>query len=177
MANRAVISLGSNIDKEKNLPAAITLLVSKCKLIAVSSVYETAPAGQKEQPRFWNAAVVVETDLDPEDLRELVLTPIETKLKRIRTTDKNASRTIDVDLILFNDEIIDLDETHHIPDPDLLRFIHLAKPVSDLIPDARHPETGQSFEEIAIMLQTKMEKDEWESLKKVSEVDLRELLA
>jgi 2-amino-4-hydroxy-6-hydroxymethyldihydropteridine diphosphokinase len=177
MANWAVISLGSNIDKEKNLPAAVSLLVSKCKPISVSSVYETAPAGQKEQPKFWNAAVLVETDFGPEELREFVLAPIETKLKRIRTTDKNASRTIDVDLTLFNDEIIDLDETHHIPDPDLLRFIHLAKPVSDLIPDARHPETGQSFEEIALSLQTMEDPADKESLKKVNEVDLKKLLA
>ena len=177
MANRAVISLGSNIDKEKNLPAAVSLLVSRCKLISVSSVYETAPAGQKEQSKFWNAAVLVETDYGPEDLRELVLAPIETKLKRIRTTDKNASRTIDVDLTLFNDEIIDLDETHHIPDPDLLRLIHVAKPVSDLIPHALHPETGQSFEEIALSLQTVEDPADQELLKIVNDVDLRILLA
>ena len=177
MTNRAVISLGSNIDKEKNLPTAIKMIGSKCRLVSVSSIYETAPASQKEQAKFWNAAVLVETDLGPADLRELILAPIETKLNRIRTADKNASRTIDVDLTLFNDEIIDLDINHHIPDPDLLRFIHVAKPVSDLIPDARHPETGQSFKEIAMVLQTTMEKEERQSLKKVSEVDLRKLLA
>jgi 2-amino-4-hydroxy-6-hydroxymethyldihydropteridine diphosphokinase len=177
MANRAVISLGSNIDKEKNLPTAIKMIGRKCRLMAVSSIYETAPAGQKEQPKFWNAAVLIETELGPEDLRKLVLGPIETKLKRIRTADKNASRTIDVDLTLFNDEIIDLDETHHIPDPDLLRFIHVAKPVSDLIPGACHPETGQSFEKIAMMLKITMEKEEQQSLKKVSGVSLGNLLA
>jgi 2-amino-4-hydroxy-6-hydroxymethyldihydropteridine diphosphokinase len=177
MANRAVISLGSNIDKEKNLPTAIKMIGSKCRLMAVSNIYETAPASQKEQAKFWNAAVLIETELGPADLRELILAPIETKLNRIRTADKYASRTIDVDLTLFNDEIIDLDKTHHIPDPDLLRFIHVAKPVSDLIPDTRHPETGQSFKKIAMMLQTTMDNKERRSLKKVSEVDLRKLLA
>jgi 2-amino-4-hydroxy-6-hydroxymethyldihydropteridine diphosphokinase len=177
MTNRAVISLGSNIDKEKNLPAAIKMIGSKCRLMAISSIYETAPASQKEQAKFWNAAVLIVTELGPEDIRELILSPIETKLNRIRTADKYASRTIDVDLTLFNDEIIDLDINHHIPDPDLLRFIHVAKPVSDLIPDARHPETGQSFKEIAMVLQTTMEKEERQSLKKVSDADLGKLLA
>ena len=177
MTNRAVISLGSNIDKEKNLPTAIKMIGSKCRIVAVSSIYETAPASQKEQAKFWNAAVLIETELGPADLRELILTPIETKLNRIRTADKYASRTIDVDLTLFNDEIIDLDKTHHLPDPDLLRFIHVAKPVSDLIPDARHPESGQSFEKIAMMLENAMEMEERQSLKKVSEVDLRKLLS
>ena len=176
MVNQAVISLGSNIDKEKNLPTAVKMLGIKCNLLSVSNIYETAPAGQKEQPSFWNAAVLVDTDLSPEGLREHILAPIETKLKRIRTTDKNASRTIDVDLTLFNDEIIDLDETHHIPDPDLLKFIHVAKPVSDLIPNALHPETGQSFEEIALSLENKEFREEKEPLKKVYEVDLRKLL-
>ena len=147
--NRVVISLGSNIDKEKNLPEAMRLLRLKCQVLLVSSIYETSPVGLLDQPAFWNAAAVVETDKDPISFKREVLSWIEQKLERMRTADRNAPRTIDVDIILFNEEIFDLDEAHHIPDPDLLRFPHVAVPVAEILPTMLHPETRESFQELS----------------------------
>jgi 2-amino-4-hydroxy-6-hydroxymethyldihydropteridine diphosphokinase len=146
--NRAVIILGSNIKKEKNLPAAVALLRAMCSVVAVSPVYETLPVGPDAGPTFFNAAVVVQTPLQPAVLKREVLARIEKALKRVRTGDKNAPRTIDLDLVLFNDEILDY-EGRHVPDPELVRFAHMAVPVADVVPDLIHPEARESMRAIA----------------------------
>lgn len=152
MANYVYILLGSNIDRERNLPAAVGLLAEMTQVKAVSSVYETAPVGLEDQPHFFNAAIKVETELTAVAFRRQVLAEMERQLGRVRTADKNAPRTIDADMILFNDEIFDLDETHHIPDPELLEFSHIAVPIAELAPDMLHPETGERLANIAARL-------------------------
>lgn len=146
--NRAVVNLGSNIDKERNLPAAVQLLRNACRVVDVSAVYETLPWGSADQPNFFNAALLIETELGPADLKKRVLGPIEKVLGRVRTGDKYAPRTIDVDLVLFNEERLEFDG-RHIPDPDIARFPHVALPVADLVPDMPHPETGEPMQAIA----------------------------
>jgi 2-amino-4-hydroxy-6-hydroxymethyldihydropteridine diphosphokinase len=159
MSNRVIISLGSNIDKEINLPLAVQLLAQKCRLLAVSPVYETIPVGLLNQPNFFNAAVLVETDLDAAQLKQQVLLPIEEKLNRVRSADKNAPRTIDLDISLFNNEIIEIDPDHRIPDPDLLKFPHVAVPIAAIVPDMPHPETGETLSAIARRLMEGIEGD------------------
>lgn len=146
--NRAFIALGSNIDAEDNLREAVRLLAEQCVLVAVSPVYETVPVGKLDQPNFLNAVVLIETSLTAADLKRDVLSAIEHQLGRVRTSDKNAPRTIDLDIALFNTEVLDVD-TRHIPDPDILKYAHIAVPLADLAPQYRHPETGQTLREIA----------------------------
>lgn len=152
MANHVYILLGSNIDKERNLPEAVRLLATLTQVVAVSSVYETAPVGLEDQPHFFNAAIRAETELPAAEFRTQVLARVEQLLDRVRTADKNAPRTIDADMILFNNDVFELDETHHIPDPELLEFPHIAVPIAELAPGMTHPETGQSLDEIAAQL-------------------------
>lgn len=151
--NRIIVSLGSNIDKEVNLPLAIRLLREKCTVKAVSPIYETKPIGLKKQTNYLNAAVLIETELSPAELKAQILSPLEQALKRIRTADKNAPRTIDADVVLCNDEIAvyasEDGRQHPLPDPDLLRFPHLIVPVADLLPNMPHPETGECLADIA----------------------------
>jgi 2-amino-4-hydroxy-6-hydroxymethyldihydropteridine diphosphokinase len=151
MAHRAVLLLGSNVDKEHNLPAAVRLLRRLCRVLAVSPVYETAPVGLTEQPYFLNAAVLVETKLDAPALKQTILNRVEEELGRRRQSDKFASRIIDVDLVLFDDAILKLGQ-RRIPDPDLRRYLHVAVPVADLLPDYIHPETGENLATIAARL-------------------------
>lgn len=146
--NRAYISLGSNIDSERNLREAVRRLSLRCRLLAVSPVYETAPVGRTDQPNFLNAAALVETKLTAVELKKDVLQVIEGELGRVRTEDKNAPRTIDLDISLFNEEVFDLGE-RHIPDSDILKYPHIAVPLADLAPRQRHPETGQTLGQIA----------------------------
>ena len=129
------------------MPLAIKLLREMCVVTAVSPIYETEPVGLLNQPRFWNTAVLIQTDLTASQIKQQIIGPIETKLKRVRQADKNAPRTIDADIVLFNDAVFEYDggdgRSHPIPDPDLTKFPHVAVPVADLLPDFPHPETGE----------------------------------
>lgn len=149
--NRAFISLGSNVNKEHNLPAAISLLGGMCRLVAVSTVFETVPVGLKEQPNFFNAAVLLETSLTAQGLKKNVLAEVERRLKRMRQADRNAPRTIDADLALFNDDVLVYDG-HTVPDPDIVRFAHVAVPIADIAPDLAHPLTGEPMAALAARL-------------------------
>jgi 2-amino-4-hydroxy-6-hydroxymethyldihydropteridine diphosphokinase len=144
--NRVFVSLGSNIDPQRNLPEAVRRLAARCRLVAVSPVYETAPVGKTDQPNFLNAAVQIETELPPADLKAM-LQAIEDELGRVRTEDKNAPRTIDLDISLYNDLVLELGH-RQIPDPEILQFPHIARPLADLAPQYRHPATGQTLSEI-----------------------------
>ncbi|MDY0020140.1 MAG: 2-amino-4-hydroxy-6-hydroxymethyldihydropteridine diphosphokinase [Anaerolineae bacterium] len=151
--HRSFISLGSNIDSEANLREAVRRLAQRCTLLAVSSVYETAPVGKIDQPNFLNAAALIETPLTAAQLKTEVLEAIEQELNRVRTDDKNAPRTIDLDIALFDDQVLDVG-SRHIPDPDILKYPHVAVPLADLAPQVCHPETGQTLSEIAQALQS-----------------------
>ena len=161
--NRIYLLLGSNIDKEINLPAAVAMLRHMCQIVELSSVYETIPMGLKDQPNFFNMAALIETDLDPCQIKLQIIQPIEIELQRQRKTDKNAPRTIDLDIILYNDEMFDYipdnGRLHHLPDPDILRFAHVAAPIAELAPNKLHPETGQSLSQIAAQLMSETSKD------------------
>ncbi len=151
--NRVFLSLGSNIDKERNLPAAVSLLREWAMVAAVSPIYETAPQGLKAQPSFFNAAVLLETPLDAAAIKDQLITRLEETLERERTADKNAPRTIDADIALFNDQVfayVPADgRARQVPDPDLQRFPHAIVPLADLAPDLLHPLTGQRLADLA----------------------------
>jgi 2-amino-4-hydroxy-6-hydroxymethyldihydropteridine diphosphokinase len=148
---RAFIALGSNINPEYNMREAVQRLAepsARCRLLAVSPVYETAPVGKTDQPNFLNAAALIETDLTAAELKTQVLQIIERELGRVRTEDKNAPRTIDLDIALFDDQVLDVG-SRHIPDPDISKYPHIAVPLADLAPQQLHPETGRTLLEIA----------------------------
>lgn len=148
MPNLVYLSLGSNIHPEENLPAAVRALREFGKVLAVSSVWETPPVGYLEQPNFLNAAILLETPEPPETFYARVIRPLEHRLDRVRAQNPNAPRTIDLDLSLFNDQILPLGH-HHIPDPDILTRAFVAIPLAEIAPAYRHPETGQPLAEIA----------------------------
>lgn len=146
--HRVFITVGSNIDPEENLTDAISLLSEMTDLADVSPVYETAPVGKEDQPNFLNAAALVYTPFSGPALKNEVLHKIEQQLGRVRTVDKNAPRTIDLDIALFDYEIFELGP-RHIPDPDILRYAHVTVPLADLAPFYIHPETDRALREIA----------------------------
>jgi 2-amino-4-hydroxy-6-hydroxymethyldihydropteridine diphosphokinase len=151
--NKAYLSLGSNIDKERNLPRAVALLAEAGQLLTVSSAYETEPRGRRDQPSFLNAAVLLITELSAADLKRNILANIEQRLGRQRDPrDKNAPRTIDVDIALWNDFVGEI-LGRPVPDPDILRFVHVALPLAEIAPAVVHPESGETLAEIARRLQ------------------------
>jgi 2-amino-4-hydroxy-6-hydroxymethyldihydropteridine diphosphokinase len=145
--NLAYLSLGSNIEPERNLPAAVKLLAQYGYVRAVSSVWQTEPVGFAEQPNFLNAAVLLETALSAQALREEAITRIEELLGRVRTENKNAPRTIDIDIMLFNHDILQIGQ-RHIP-ADILERPFVAIPLVEIAPDYVHPEIGQTCKQIA----------------------------
>ncbi len=147
---KVFLLLGSNVRPEVNLPAAARKLVERARVLALSRVYETPAVGAPEAPTFWNAAVLIETDLAPLPLKGELLRPLEAELGRERTADRNAPRTLDLDLVLYGDLVLeDPERGLAIPDPDLLRFAHVALPVAELAPDLPHPRTREPLAEIA----------------------------
>ncbi|MFN2153990.1 MAG: 2-amino-4-hydroxy-6-hydroxymethyldihydropteridine diphosphokinase, partial [Anaerolineae bacterium] len=99
--SRVVIALGSNIAPEANVREAVQRLAARAHLVAVSPVYETKPVGKTDQPNFLNAAALIETEYGAAELKDEVLAEIEQELGRVRTADRNAPRTIDLDIILY----------------------------------------------------------------------------
>ena len=148
MINRAYLSLGSNINPIENTRQAFALLARKTTLVAVSSIWETAPVGYTEQPNFLNGATIIETDLSARRLKATVLAAIEATLGRVRTSNKNAPRTMDIDIILFNEDVFTLDG-RQIPSPELLERSFVAIPMAEIAPSYRHPITKQSLAQIA----------------------------
>ncbi|MCP4356523.1 MAG: 2-amino-4-hydroxy-6-hydroxymethyldihydropteridine diphosphokinase [Chloroflexi bacterium] len=158
--NTVIIALGSNIEKERNLPLALKMLREMCRVTAVAPIYETIPAGLLNQPNFWNTAVLIKTTLTPTQIKQEVIGPIETKLGRVRQADSNAPRTIDLDIVLFNDAVGEYEggdgRKRLLPDPDLLKFPHLVVPVSDLAPIMPHPLSGETMAHLAERLLAEM---------------------
>jgi 2-amino-4-hydroxy-6-hydroxymethyldihydropteridine diphosphokinase len=148
-ANLAFLALGSNVEPETNLPNAVRLLESVGIIRATSQVWQTAPVGFSEQPDFLNAVVLLETDLPVEQIINSVIPTIEQSLERRRDpNNKNAPRTIDVDLVMFNDmrgKILG----HEIPDPEILARPFIAVPLAEIAPTILHPVTGETLPQIA----------------------------
>ncbi|MPM38765.1 2-amino-4-hydroxy-6-hydroxymethyldihydropteridine pyrophosphokinase [bioreactor metagenome] len=137
--NSAYLSLGSNIEPEKNLPEALRRLSGIVKICGASSVWKTPSVGY-DGPDFLNAVICVSTDLDAHSLKEDHLCRIEEEMGRVRVINKNAPRTIDLDILLFNDQVMDV---------LLFKFDHLLLPLSELVPNLREGLSSLPLNEIA----------------------------
>jgi len=144
----AFLSLGSNIKPEKNMLEAVKLLSCHVKILKASTVYLTEPLLDKSQPKYYNCVIEIETDIEPHKLKSEVLRVIEKELGRKRTEDKYASRTIDIDLILYGNLIISTKEMI-IPDPEIQTREFLAIPLCELEPDLFLPDSNKNIKEIA----------------------------
>ena len=100
---RAFIGVGSNIDPKKNIRQALRQLAQAVRLTGISTFYREPAIERPTEPAFYNGVVAIETDLPPMRLKQDVLRRIEADLGRRRDSDKYASRTIDLYLLLFDD--------------------------------------------------------------------------
>lgn len=141
----ATILLGSNIDAEVNLRRAVQSLEKECRIIATSKIWLTKAVGSRG-PDFLNQAVKIQTKLEFDYLKNTILRSIEQQLGRVRTADKYADRTIDLDVIIFDNQIID---------PAVWKQCFIASPVSDLHPELQSPDNGSTLLDIARELQCK----------------------
>lgn len=145
---RVLIAFGSNVAPEANVPQALDLLAEQVRVTGVSTVYRTEPLGHPEQDPFLNGALAVETELSARVLKFEVLRGIERKLGRVRTADRYAARTIDLDIALYADLVLDEPDLR-IPDPDIRKRAFVAIPLAELAPETILPGTDESLAFIA----------------------------
>jgi 2-amino-4-hydroxy-6-hydroxymethyldihydropteridine diphosphokinase len=138
---KAVIALGSNIgNRELNIDSAVAELAKILEITHLSTNHETDPVGGPEQPKFLNAVLIAETELDPRELL-IAMLEIENKLGRKREVHWGP-RTIDLDLIILGDEVID-SEVLVLPHPRAHERRFVLEPWLEIDPAAQIPGIGQ----------------------------------
>jgi len=144
------ISLGSNLgNKRLHLITAMALLAEQAgEIVKVSGLYETAPWGFDSPHTFLNAAVQLETPMSPTDLLA-VTQRIERELGRTNKTEGTNyhDRTIDIDILLYGDMIIETPELT-IPHPSMSRRLFVMQPVAEIAPSLRHPVLNATMDEL-----------------------------
>lgn len=141
----AYLLLGGNLgNREANLKKAIELLNDKIgKVITSSSLYETAAWGKTDQPAFLNQAIALQTNLSALEVLDLAL-GIEQELGRVRK-DKWGERLIDIDLILFGNEIINIPDKLQVPHPHMQDRKFVMEPLAEIAPEVIHPVLGETI--------------------------------
>ncbi|XP_035686027.1 uncharacterized protein LOC118422509 [Branchiostoma floridae] len=163
------LSLGSNIEPKKNMRDALTLLKKKVLVLKMSSSFLTSPQIQLDQPDFINMAVRILTDMAPAQLKTF-LSGIEKSLLRVRDhKNKSGPCTIDLDISLWGSKVLEYsvcnsgDGSNHnssnghirkkeLPDPDILRFAHVAVPLAEISPNMKHPTNGSTLASVAMKI-------------------------
>ena len=146
MSFRVAIALGSNLgDRERYLREAVEALREFLSNLGASSFHDTAPVGVGDQPRFLNAAVVGETSLDPRALLTRLL-EIENRFGRERP-HPGAARTLDLDLILYGDQVVE-EPGLVVPHPRFRGRAFVLAPLAEIAADWRDPVTGKTVGEL-----------------------------
>jgi 2-amino-4-hydroxy-6-hydroxymethyldihydropteridine diphosphokinase len=138
----AYLSLGSNIEPEVNLPRAVQTLSQYGEILKISNVWESEPVGTTGD-NYLNVCLLFKSKYDKEMLKEDVIQTVEYLLGRRRTEDKFAPRTMDIDLVIFDDEPIGTDW------PTLA---YIVLPLSEIFPDYINPATNERITETATRL-------------------------
>jgi len=140
---RAFVGVGANLgDRSGSIGRAVALLAARedIDVVAVSQLRETEPWGLVEQPPFLNGAVAIETDLGPRELLGVLLV-VERALGRVRAGERWGPRTIDLDLLLYGDVLVD-EPGLTLPHPRLHERRFALEPLAELAPDALVPGHG-----------------------------------
>ncbi len=143
---RVYLGLGSNMgDRQDYLDKALELLTQRVQMEKTSSIYDTEPIGNINQPHFLNLVCQVYTRLKPMELLALAK-GIESKLGR--TFGKsNAPRPIDIDILFYDDQVIETPELV-IPHPRLAERAFVLVPLAEITPDLVHPVAGKTIKEL-----------------------------
>jgi len=144
---RAFVAVGSNVDPEHNVADALERLGRRQRIVAVSSFYRTPALGAPGSPDFLNGVVEIETWLEPLALKREILLQIESELGRERSADRDAPRTIDLDLVLYGD-LVSSEEGLVLPAPEIFERAFVALPLLELEPALVLPGTDGPLREL-----------------------------
>jgi len=139
---RVYVSVGSNIDRKRNVEGALEALQKEYGAVEQSRTYETQAVGFDGDP-FYNLVVAFDTDQSPQRVAE-VLSRIEDAHGRDRDTGKFSSRSLDLDLLLYEDLVLD-EPGLHLPRKEILEYAFVLRPLAEIAGDMKHPVTGFSF--------------------------------
>ncbi len=137
--HQVYLGLGSNIAPGQNLVHGVAYLRQYVIIEKFSSVWETAPV-PAVGPRYLNAAVMIKTHLSVTLLKSIILHRIEAQLGRLRSSNKNAPRTIDLDILIYDNKLMDT---------KVWTQAFVAVPLAELIPDLMNPTTGETLRQAA----------------------------
>jgi 2-amino-4-hydroxy-6-hydroxymethyldihydropteridine diphosphokinase len=152
MKGLAAVALGSNLesrfgDREANLREAVRRIESLGEVRAVSSFYDTEPVGYREQPRFLNGAMLLETELGPQELMRRLL-GVERAMGREREgAVAKGPRVIDLDLLLYGDWVLWAEDLI-LPHPRMEERRFVLEPLAEIAPDWVHPVLGVTVREL-----------------------------
>ena len=142
----AYIGVGANLEPARGIPAGLRRLAASVPIEAFSTFYETEPIGRPEQPKYYNGVCRVGTGLEPRSLLNEVLHPIEAALGRKRTDDRYAARPLDLDLLLWDDAVLD-EPGLRLPHPEILARAFVALLLLELDPRLRLPGHARAMSE------------------------------
>lgn len=145
------VSVGSNVEKERSIATGLNSLRETFGKLQISPIYETAAVGFAGE-NFYNLVVSFETDLSVHEIFE-TLRELEFKHGRSKNSQKFSPRTLDLDLLLYDDEIIE-DETLKLPREDIEKYLFVLQPLADIAPDLRHPVFKRTYAEMLASLST-----------------------
>jgi 2-amino-4-hydroxy-6-hydroxymethyldihydropteridine diphosphokinase len=140
---RAYVGLGANLgDRERTLREALSALGAeeRVEVVAVSALRETEPVGVGEQPLYLNGAAALDTTLGARELLDRLLA-VEQRFGRVRVPDEHGPRTLDLDLLLYGDEVID-EPGLTVPHPRLHERRFVLEPLAELAPGLLVPGRG-----------------------------------
>jgi 2-amino-4-hydroxy-6-hydroxymethyldihydropteridine diphosphokinase len=141
---RVYVSVGSNIDRDHNIAMALRLLEASFGELQRSSVYESAAVGFDSDP-FYNLVVGFDTRYSPCEIQD-ALHCIEEASGRTRTTGLSP-RTLDLDLLLYDDLVIDADGLV-LPRADISRYAFVLGPLAEIAGEQRHPVSGKRYSDM-----------------------------
>ena len=142
---QVLLGMGSNINAENHIRGGINELKDKFEQVSLSPIYASASVGF-EGNDFINLVARVETDLQPIELRNY-LRDLEDRYGRKRDVPKFSDRTLDIDILLYDDLVV-LSPLLEIPRAEILKFSHVLKPLADLDPGLIHPTERRSMTDI-----------------------------
>jgi 2-amino-4-hydroxy-6-hydroxymethyldihydropteridine diphosphokinase len=142
---RVYISIGSNVDRERNVRSAVKALKTRYGALDISPVYASAAVGF-EGAEFYNLVVGFDTDQNLQEL-DKVLHEIEALHGRVRGNQRFTARTLDLDILTY-DQVVTSGSGPKVPREEIVCYAFVLRPLADLAPEERHPVHGKTYREL-----------------------------